>query len=141
MPSPIAKAEEMKRRYQREAVITASPAMRLLMLFDKMILDLRLADDGFERGDFKAISDALCRVQEILLALRGTLRADLWSGASDLSRLYFVLWRELLDANLEKDRTRVQQVNAVVVDLAGAWRQAAEQEASRPSETPVGVGS
>jgi flagellar protein FliS len=120
----------MKRRYQREAVITATPAARLNMLFDKMILELGQADNGFEQNDFKAINDALCQAQDILLALRGTLRTDLWSGANDLSQLYFALYKELLEANMQKNRDKVQQVLGVVKDLAAAWRRAAEQEAS-----------
>ena len=124
----MAKAEEMKRRYQREAVITATPSARLNMLFDKMILELGQADNGFEQNDLKAINDGLCRAQDILLALRGTLRTDLWSGANDLSQLYFALYKELLEANMSKNRAKAQRVLDVVQDLAGAWRRAAEQE-------------
>jgi flagellar protein FliS len=130
VPSPAAKAEEMKRRYQREAVITATPAARLNMLFDKMILELGQADNGFERNDLKAINDGLCRAQDILLALRGTLRTDLWSGANDLSQLYFALYKELLEANMQKNREKAQRVLGVVQELAQAWRRAAEQETS-----------
>ena len=128
MPSPAAKAEEMKRRYLREAVITATPAARLNMLFDKMILELAQADSGFERGDLKAVNDGLCRAQDILLALRGTLRTDVWSGANDLSQLYFALYKELLEANMAKNRAQAQRVLAVVQNLADAWRRAGEQE-------------
>jgi flagellar secretion chaperone FliS len=129
MPSPIAKAEEMKRRYLREAVITATPAARLNMLFDKMIFDLGQADSGFEQGDLKAVNDGLCRAQDILLALRGTLRTDVWDGANNLSQLYFALYKELLQANMQKNRAQAQRVLEVVQDLAGAWRLAAEREA------------
>src|SRR3984957_21014381 len=128
MPSPAAKAEEMKRRYLREAVITATPASRLNMLFDKMILELSQADNGFEQGDLKAINDGLCRAQDILLALRGTLRTDLWAGANDLSQLYFALYKELLEANMQKNRPKVDRVQAVAQKLAEAWRRAGEQE-------------
>ena len=130
MPSPAAKAEEMKRRYLREAVITATPAARLNMLYDKMLFELGQADSGFERGDLKAVNDGLCRAQDILLALRGTLRTDVWNGANDLSQLYFALYKELLQANMQKNRAQAQRVLEVVKDLAGAWRRAAEREAS-----------
>jgi flagellar protein FliS len=129
MPSPAAKAEEMKQRYLREAVITATPAARLNMLFDKMIFELAQADNGFEGGDLKAVNDGLCRAQDILLALRGTLRTDVWDGANDLSQLYFALYKELLDANMQKNRSQAQRVLAVVQDLAEAWRRAGEQDA------------
>jgi flagellar protein FliS len=140
VPAPPARAEEMRRRYQREAVITATPAVRLTMLFDKMIHELRRADDGFERDDLKVVNDGLCRAQDILLALRGTLRTDLWDGAVDLSQLYFALYRELLEANLHKDRGRARQVLTVVEELGDAWRRAAEQEAAgRPVVSGLGA--
>ena len=139
MPTAAAKAEEMKRRYQREAVLTATPAARLNMLFDKMILDLGRADSGFEGNDLKAISDGLCSAQDILLALRGTLRTDLWDGANDLSQLYFALYKELLEANMHKNREKVQGVLEVVKELAEAWRRAAERESS--AKLPAGAGA
>jgi flagellar protein FliS len=141
MPASVVRAEEMKQRYVREAVITATPAGRLLMLFDKMLTELQKADEAFERGDLKEVNDGLCSAQDILLALRGTLRTDLWDGAADLSQLYFALYRELLDANLKKDRGQAQRATAVVVQLAEAWRRAADQEAGAPAatKTPAGV--
>jgi flagellar protein FliS len=142
MPASVVRAEEMKQRYVREAVITATPAGRLLMLFDKMVTELQKADDAFERCDLKGVNDGLCAAQDILLALRGTLRTDLWDGAADLSQLYFALYRELLEANLKKDRSQAQRAAAVVVQLADAWRRAADHEAASPSgaKTPAGVG-
>jgi flagellar protein FliS len=134
MPASLLRAEEMKQRYLREAVVTATPAMRLLMLFDKLVSELQMADQGFERGDLKAVNDGLCNAQDILLALRGTLRTDLWTGAADLSQLYFALYRELLEANMRKDRAQAQGVRPVVEQLCAAWRTAAEQEAGRPAE-------
>jgi flagellar protein FliS len=144
MPSAAAKAEEMKRRYLREAVITATPGARLNMLFDKMIFELGQADNGFEQEDLKAVNDGLCRAQDILLALRGTLRTDIWDGATDLSQLYFALYKELLEANMKKNRAQAQRVLRVVQDLAAAWRRAAEQGtgsrlAATASAAAVGV--
>jgi flagellar protein FliS len=140
MPASVIRAEAMKQRYLREAVITATPAGRLLMLLDQMVLELRLADEGFEAGDMKAVNDGLCHTQDILLALRGTLRTDLWDGAVDLSQLYFALYRELVEANMRKDREQVRRVFDVVADLAGAWRRAADREAGRaPAEDSAPV--
>jgi flagellar protein FliS len=140
MPGPVVRAEELRQRYLREAVLTASPATRLTMLYDQMLLDFRVADDGFERGDLKAVNDALCNAQEILLALRGTLRTDLWAEAEHLASLYLFLHHQLVEANLHKNRAQAQRVGDVVGDLASAWRRAAEAEAERTSE-PVASGS
>ena len=122
MPPPFVRVEDVKRRYEREAVTS----MRHIM-FDDIILALRLADAGFERGDLEPVDDWLCQAQDILLALR----TYLWGEATELSQLY----RELLDANLQKNRGQAAQVLSVVEGLAEAGRHAAEragQEELRP---------
>ncbi len=128
MPSAAAKAEEMKRRYFREAVITATPAARLNMLFDKMVFELSQADNGFEKDDLKAVNDGLCRAPGHPARIaRDPQDRHLDGGATDLSQLYFALYKELLEANMKKDRAQAQRVLRVVSDLAEAWRRAAEQ--------------
>lgn len=122
--------EQMRLRYLAEAVETASPAMRLVMLFDGLELDLARADAGFAAGDLKAISDHLIHAQEILLTLRDTLRPDLWDGATQLQALYSFFHAELLGANLDKDRERAARVATLVGQIAAAWRRAAEQAAA-----------
>ncbi|HUZ10064.1 MAG TPA: flagellar export chaperone FliS [Acidimicrobiales bacterium] len=137
MPASIVQAEALRQRYLNEAVVTASPATRLIMLYDQMLLDFRVADDGFERGDLKAVNDSLCNAQEILLVLRGTLRTDLWGGAEELASLYLYLHQQLVEANLHKDRDQARRAGELVGDLAGAWHQAAEIEAEQHSPEPM----
>jgi flagellin-specific chaperone FliS len=120
VPPPFVRVEDMKRRYEPEAVIAASPVERLV---DELILSLRLADAAFERGDLEAVDDGLCRAQDILLALR----TDLWGVAADLTHMY----RELREANLQKNWGQAARVLKVVEELAEARRHAAEQEARR----------
>ena len=130
MPSPAAKAEEMKRRYLREAVITASPAARLNMLFDKMVLELELVDGGFERDDYKEINDRLCRVQDILLALRGHCAPILGWRQQPLAALLRSLQGTARGQHEEGSGRRPSVSSGVVRELATAWRQASEQEAA-----------
>jgi flagellin-specific chaperone FliS len=121
MPPPFVRIEDMKRRYEREAVIAATPVAPLI---EELILSLRQADAGFEQADFLAVNDALWQAQDILLALRTELRGV----AADLTHMY----RELLDANLQKNRRQTARVLTVVEGLAEAWRRVAEQPALRP---------
>ncbi|HUO49733.1 MAG TPA: flagellar export chaperone FliS [Acidimicrobiales bacterium] len=120
-----APAEELALRYLAEAIETATPAVRLTMLYDRLELDLRRAEVGFEQGDLKAISDNLIHAQEILLALRTTLREGVWDGAARLAALYDFLHGELLQANLAKDRTKLTGATELIAQLSQAWREAA----------------
>jgi len=139
MPAP---AEELARRYLAEAVETATPAVRLTMLYDRLELDLRRANAGFEAGDLKAISDNLIHAQEILLTLRTTLRGDVWDGAARLAALYDFLHGELLDANLSKDRAKVAAAAELIARLGQAWREASARlpDAERDLEHVGGPG-
>jgi flagellar secretion chaperone FliS len=122
------RAQELRSRYLTEAVQTATPAGRLVMLYDQLELDLLRADQAFEVGtDLKEISDRLIHAQEIILTLRETVNPDVWDGAPRLIALYDYLNAELLGANLDKDRQRAANVADHVRQLATAWRQAASQ--------------
>jgi len=137
MPGP---AEEPALRYLAEAIETATPAVRLTMLYDRLELDLRRAETGFEDGDLKAISDNLIHAQEILQALRTTLRGDVWDGAGQLAALYDFLHGELLHANLAKDRAWFSEAAMLISQLADAWRRAAASAASGFERTMEQVG-
>ena len=117
-------AEELQNRYLGEAIETATPAARLGMLLDRLELDLQRADTAFDSGDLAVINDSLVHAQEILLALAGTLRMDVWDGAARLAGLYHFLHSELLAANMAKDRGRLSQAIPLVTQLARAWRAA-----------------
>ncbi|HZU80811.1 MAG TPA: flagellar export chaperone FliS [Acidimicrobiales bacterium] len=140
MPAYVVNAEDLKARYMRDAIETASPAVRLTMIFDRLVLDLRMADQGFENGDLKQVSDSLIHAQEVLLTLRTTLRADEWEAGPRLAALYDFLHRELVAANMGKDRQRAAGVADMVAKLSGAWHQAAETVAAGPLEVAGGVG-
>lgn len=120
------RAQLLRNRYLTDAVQTATPAARLVMLYDALEMDLAHADKAFEAGtDLKEISDRLIHAQEILMALRDTIDPQAWDGAPRLIGLYNFLNAELLGANLDKDRERAAGVARHVSQLAAAWRQAA----------------
>lgn len=119
-------------RYLMDAIETSSPAQRLVMLYDRLELDLASADAAFERAEIPAINSFLVHAQEIVLALRQTLCVEAWAGGRTLAGLYDLILSELLQANMTKDRARAAGAATLVAQLAQAWRKAA-------SEAPVGV--
>jgi len=121
-----AQADKLRQRYLADAIETAAPAVRLMMLYDALELDLRRADTAFDADDLKAINDNLVHAQAIILTLRDTIKPELWEGAAQLIALYNYFLSELLGANLSKDRQRAQAVSALIGRVGEAWRKAAE---------------
>jgi flagellar protein FliS len=117
----------MHDRYLAEAVETATPAERLLMLFDRLEVDLVRASTAFDTGDNYVINEQLVNAQEIVAALRATLDVATWPEGASLVGLYNLWQQELLAANLEKDPSRLPPVAEMVGQVAAAWRAARDQ--------------
>jgi flagellar protein FliS len=125
--TPVLSPTAVRRRYLAEAIETASPAVRLMMLFDRLDHDLRSADAAFATGAVKDVNDRLVHAQEIVLTLRDTLKVDWWDGGPRLYELYNHLFGELVGANLDKDRDRVAAAEGFLSRIGEAWRTAAAQ--------------
>jgi len=127
-----ARLEELRRRYLADHVRTATPGQRLLMLYDRLLDDLRGAQAAFGTMDRKAINDALVHGQHVLFALRDTLDTTVEIGRS-LQGIYNFCLGQLLAANMEKDESLLPACIEILEKLRDANRQAvaaATQEAA-----------
>ncbi|WP_336032808.1 flagellar export chaperone FliS [Geodermatophilus sp. FMUSA9-8] len=115
----------LRARYLGDTVATASPQQLLVMLYDRLALDLERAETALLAGDRTAANVQLQHAQDIVVELRGSLRVDAWEGGPRLSALYGWLLTEMLQASLKGDRNRVESCLKVVEPLRDAWRQAA----------------
>jgi len=115
---------QQQQRYLAEAVETASPATRLVMVYDRLVLDLDRAENACRSGDIAVAHQNLVHAQQIVGVLADTLDMT-WSGAQNLHDLYEYLYQEMISANLEKSPARVANCSSVVKPLAAAWREAA----------------
>ena len=111
--------------YVGQMVATASPARLLVMLYERLQLDLRRGIDAQESGDHGAASAHLLHAQDIVLELSASLRTDVWGGAPALGAIYDWLHRELVRANVSRDVAVTRDCLAIVEPLAEAWQEAA----------------
>ena len=115
----------LRARYLGASVSTASPQQLLVMLYDRLALDLQRAEDALVSGDRDVSHAQLLHAQEIVLELRASLRVDVWEGGPRLAALYNWVLGELMKANLKGDVRRVRDCRKVVEPLRDAWREAA----------------
>jgi flagellar secretion chaperone FliS len=117
----------LRDRYLADSVNTASPGKLLVMLYDRLVMDLMQGEDALRASDREKAADKLTHAQEIILELRITLDLDAWSGAPGLANLYGFLLTELIGANVGRDADRVAACRALIEPLRDAWREAAAQ--------------
>ena len=116
-------------RYLTDSVSTASPGRLLVMLYDRLCLDLERAAAAVTDGRRDVASAALLHAQDILLELRGSLRTEGWPAGQQLADIYSFLLAELMDANLRQDAEKIAASLAVVEPLRNTWREVVETQA------------
>ncbi len=126
-------AASLRARYLGDAVATSSPQQVLVMLYDRLALDLERAQKAAAAGDREMASEQLQHAQSIVIELLSSLQVDAWEGGARLAALYSWLIGELVQANVKADRNRVASCLQVVEPLRDAWRQAAATLAATPA--------
>lgn len=119
-----------RNRYAADAVLTASPAKLLTMLYDRLVRDLTQGEQAQRAGDRHRANEALTHAQDIVLELRSSLRTDLWEGGPGLASLYTFLLSELVRANVAMDPDRTASCRSLVEPLREAWHEAAAMTAA-----------
>ncbi len=114
-----------RRRYVTDAITTVSPNQLVVMLYDRMLLDLVRADEALARRDLAAVNECLLHAQDIVLELESSLDPTRWAGARALGQLYRFISAELITANVTKDAARIENCRRVIEPIAEAWRIAA----------------
>ena len=111
--------------YLAASVSTATPAQLLVMLCERLVLDVQRATDAMRRGEPSQAHEPLLHAQEIVLELNASLKVDAWEGASGLAALYDYLHSELVRANMSKDLGVAGFCLQMVTVLRDTWRDAA----------------
>lgn len=127
MPSPT---PTMRARYIADTIQTASPAKLLLMLFDRLVLDLARGEQALIAGNRPEANTQLTHAQDIISELHMSLDMDAWAGSTALAQLYSFAVTELVNANVQGDVTKVTACRVLMEPLRDTWRQAATAAAA-----------
>ena len=123
----------LRSRYLGDSVATASPQRILVMLYDRLVLDLEHAELALDSGDRAEAAAQIQHAQDIVFELRESLRVDAWEGGPRLAALYTWMITELVQAGVKRDRNRVSACRQIAKPLRDAWRQAAASITASPA--------
>jgi flagellar protein FliS len=118
-PSPAIRA-----RYLADSVATASPAKLLVMLYDRLVVDLNRGEQALIAGDRPEANTHLKHAQDIVTELHVSLDLQAWDGAAGLASLYAFVETELINANIRGDAAKVAAVRDLIEPLRDTWREA-----------------
>ncbi|WP_146364173.1 flagellar export chaperone FliS [Arthrobacter yangruifuii] len=113
--------------YARNAVLSASPARLLTMLYDRLLLDLVRAEEAQQNANWPVASENLIHAQAIITELLGTLKTDVWDGAENLQAIYTYSLSALVNANVGRNAKLTRECIDLLEPLRLAWHEAAAQ--------------
>lgn len=124
--------------YRNNAVLSASPQQLLLMLYDRLLVDLTAAHAALTAEDDATATYRIGHANEIIAALVGSLRRDVWDGADGLFGLYMYVSGTLIRVTIFRDAALLQECIELMEPLRRAWHAAADQLAAASSSWETG---
>lgn len=118
--------QSVANRYVNDGAGVVPQPRLLIMLYDRLVLDLEQADIALTASNVAVANDKLQHAQSILFELQAALDHDAWSGADGLGQLYIWFNTELANANIKKDPKQVRVCLRLIRQLQQAWHGAYE---------------
>ena len=113
------------KQYQQNHIQTASPEKLLIILYDGAIQFLNKAKIGFENNNREDIHNNIVAAQRIISEFMNTLDFEVGGEiARNLYSLYDYLHYRLIQANVKKDVSMLEEVLGHLKDLKQTWEQA-----------------
>jgi flagellar protein FliS len=117
--------------YRKTQVSTASPVQLVIQLYEGAIRFTEQGIRAIEASNPAAAHHGLVRAQAIVTELRATLNPTTGEVAQSLDRVYDLIYRQLLAANVGKDAGVARLALAGLQELLIAWDQVAREGTCR----------
>lgn len=116
-------AMNMASAYKNQQIMTASPEMLTLMLYNGAIRFVSESIQGVEQGDLQKAHDANLRAQDIVKEFMSTLNMD-YDISKNLYDLYEYMNYRLVQANIKKDKEQLEEVKGLLTEFRDTWTEA-----------------
>lgn len=128
-------------QYKQMQIKTASPGKLLLMLYQGAAKFMKLAKKNIKEGKIEESHKNIIKAQNIILELQNTL--DKENGgeiAVQLESLYDFIYRELIQANLNKNTKHLDNVIPLVEELFVTYKEIVmNQNSGEEKRVNIGV--
>ena len=124
-------------QYKENSVYTSSPEELTLMLYNGLVKFIMLAQAGIDEKDNEKAHNNIGRAQEIVLHFQSTLDMK-YEVSEGLNQLYDFMYRQLIEANIKKDKAILAEVLGLVKELRDTWAQAMKLAKQKKPASQIG---
>lgn len=109
--------------YKQQQVNTVSKEKLVLMLYDGEIKFLKKALEAIAAKNIEEAHYNIIRAQDILIGLMSGINMSAGQIAENLFNLYEYMYSRLVEANISKEVSLVEEVLVMISDLRDTWSQ------------------
>lgn len=113
-------------QYKQNTVLTATPEELTLMLYEGAIKFMNIAKYSIETKDLVRAHNSLMRAQDIILELNYSLDMK-FDISKEFRSLYDFVLSKLVDANIQKSITSIEEALVITNDLRDTWKEVMKQ--------------
>ncbi len=110
-------------QYKENSIKTSTPEELTLMLYNGLVKFLMQAQNAIEVNNIEKANSSILRAQAIINEFQATLDMN-YEVSEGLSSLYEYMHRRLVEANIKKDNSIVEEILGYSKELRDTWAQA-----------------
>ena len=115
-------ANQAYAEYNRNKVLTASPAELTLLLYEGAIKFCNIAIIGLEQNDMEKVHNNIIKVENIIEEFQATLNHK-YPVAEDFDKIYKYIYNLLVEANIKKDKELLEQALNELRGMRDTWKE------------------
>jgi len=115
-------------QYKHNQVQMAGNGTLVLMVYDAILRNIRHARAAIEKKDMRGANGSLIKAQDLISELMFSLNFEAGEIAMGLYSLYDFSRLRLIQANVKKDLSMLEEVYAVIESLRSGWSSVLNKE-------------
>ena len=115
-------ANQAYAEYNRNKVLTASPAELTLLLYEGAIKFCNIAIIGLEQNDMEKVHNNIIKVENIIEEFQATLNHK-YPVSEDFDKIYKYIYNLLVEANIKKDKELLEQALNELRGMRDTWKE------------------
>lgn len=127
-----------KKAYQKAAVTTKDQGSLILMLYEGSLKFMKMAIMKIDKDDHEGAHDALTKAKTIISELMGSLNVEAGGEVGqNLYNLYSYMYNRLIDANIKKETSSIEEVIGLMDELRAGWEHIAQKKKQPQMNTGI----
>ena len=114
--------QNIAQEYNRNKILTASPAELTLMLYEGAIKFCNIAMIAIEKGDLQKAHTNIKKAEDIITEFKVTLKHK-YPVAEDFEKIYDYIYSLLVNANVKKDPEILNQALVEIRGMRDTWKE------------------